>query len=103
MIDPTLRDDLLAEALGEPNLGLVLLDLIIGHGAHEDPAGHVARCLARAGDDRPLVVASVTGTDDDPQVRAAQAAKLDAAGVLVAPSNADAAELAIACLRAGDG
>ncbi len=101
MIDPTLRDDLLAEALGEPNLGLVLLDLIIGHGAHGDPAGHVARCLARAGDDRPLVVASVTGTDGDPQVRAAQAAKLDAAGVLVAPSNADAAELAIACLRFG--
>ena len=102
MIDPTLRDDLLADALADRNLGLVLLDLVIGYGADGDPAGAVVGCLETAGDDRPLVIASVTGTDDDPQDRAAQIAKLEAAGVLVVPCNADAAELAIACLRAGD-
>ena len=101
MIDPTLRDDLLADALADRDLGLVLLDLVIGYGADGDPAGAVVGCLETAGDDRPLVIASVTGTDDDPQDRAAQIAKLEAAGVLVAPCNADAAELAIACLRAG--
>jgi FdrA protein len=58
-----------------------------------DPAGHLAAMLgARAGG--PLIVASVTGTDHDPQSRAAQAEKLVAAGVIVAESNADAAELA---------
>ena len=39
--------------------------------------------------------------DDDPQNRKMQIAKLEAAGVLVAPTNADAAALALACLRSG--
>jgi len=102
MIDPTLRDHVLAETLAEPGLGLVLLDLVIGYGAHQDPAGNVVRCLDAAADQRPLVIASVTGTDGDPQGRTAQVAKLEAAGVLVTPSNADAAELAVACLRAAN-
>ena len=102
MIDPTVRGDHLVKALEDPQQGLVLLDIVIGYGAHEDPAGHVARTLQATRADRPLVVASVTGTEGDLQGRAAQIAKLQAAGVLVAPSNADAAELAIACLRAGN-
>jgi FdrA protein len=101
MIDPTVRDDVLAQALSEPRTGLVLLDVVLGYGSHEDPAGHVARCLERASAERPLVVASITGTDGDPQNRKAQIAKLEAAGVLVAPTNADAAALALACLRSG--
>ena len=100
MIDPTVRAELLADALADRGLGLVLLDLIIGYGAHGDPAEPIIRCLETAGEVRPLLIASVTGTDGDPQGRTAQAAKLAAAGVLVAPSNADAAELAVACLRA---
>ena len=101
MIDPTVRDDVLTTTLAAPDLGVVLLDLVIGLGAHEDPAGHVVRCLETAGADRPLVVASVTGTDDDPQNLGVQTTRLQDAGVLVAPSNADAAALAVACLRAG--
>ncbi|MEC8888839.1 MAG: hypothetical protein VYD76_05785 [Pseudomonadota bacterium] len=46
-------------------------------------------------------MASVTGTDEDPQVRARQVSVLERAGVVVAPSNADAAELALACLNVG--
>ena len=42
---------------------------------------------------------SVTGTDGDPQGLISQIAKLEAAGILVAPSNADAAKLALACLK----
>ena len=101
MIDPTVRDDVLGKALVEPDTGLILLDIVLGYGSHEDPAGHVVRCLEATETEPPVVVASVTGTDDDPQNRKAQIAKLEAAGVLIAPTNADAAGLALACLRSG--
>jgi FdrA protein len=45
------------------------------------------------------VVASVTGTDADPQNRTMQLAKLEKAGILVAASNAQAASLALAIAR----
>ena len=46
-----------------------------------------------------MKIASVAGTDGDAQGRISQIAKLEAAGILVAPSNADAAKLALACLK----
>jgi hypothetical protein len=99
MIDPSVRDAAFAEAIRTPSVGLVLLDVVIGYGAHADPARHLADFLAANRlPDGPRVVASVTGTDGDPQGRAGQIATLNAAGVLVAPSNADAASLALACL-----
>ena len=49
---------------------------------------------------RAVIVASVTGTDADPQPRDAQVQKLVDAGVVVADSNADATEAAIAALGA---
>jgi FdrA protein len=101
MIDPSVRDDAIVHALGDPRIGVVLLDLVIGHGAHVDPAGHLAALLAtHARDDGPVIISSVTGTAADPQGRAAQIAKLEAAGVRVAPCNADAAALALASMRA---
>ena len=100
MIDPSVRDDVLRETLKEPNAGLVLLDLVLGHGAHSDPAGHIAQCVNDAGANRPLIIASVTGTSRDPQNRATQIAALEAAGVIIAPTNADAAACALACIKA---
>jgi FdrA protein len=93
MIEPAIRERPLAAALADPAVGAILLDVVLGHGAHPDPAGHLAGILAgRNG--RPLVIASVTGTDADPQPRGEQVEKLVAAGVMVADSNAEAAELA---------
>ena len=101
MIDPTVRDGAILEALNDRAVGVVLVDMVIGYGAHGDPAGHLAGLLADHGaDDRPVIIASVTGTDDDPQRRSAQAEMLEAAGVRVAPSNADAAALALAAIGA---
>jgi succinyl-CoA synthetase alpha subunit len=97
MIDPLVRDGPLAESLADPAVGVVLLDVVLGYGAHADPAGHLAGMLAER-DRSPLVIASVTGTDADPQSRAAQVETIANAGVIVAPSNADAAGLAIAAL-----
>jgi FdrA protein len=81
-------------------VGAILLDVVLGHGAHPDPAGHLAGILAgRNGG--PLVIASVTGTDADPQPRGAQVEKLVAAGVVVADSNAEAAALAVTAVGRG--
>lgn len=95
MIDPAVRTDRLRAALGDNSLSTILLDVVIGSGAHADPAGQIAGVVGAVTGDRSHVVASVTGTEADPQVRSRQVAKLQACGVLVAPSNAGAAELAL--------
>ena len=100
MIDPAVRDAPLIEALSDRGIGVILLDVVIGYGAHPDPAGHLAGVLKAHTGGGPLVVASVTGTETDPQGWSRQASILTGAGVLVAPSNADAAALALACLDA---
>jgi FdrA protein len=87
MIDPEIRNDHVARALADPEVSVILLDVVLGYGAHPDPAGILLKGAK-------TMVASVTGTDKDPQVRARQVAKLREAGVIVAPSNAHAAELA---------
>jgi FdrA protein len=97
MIDPLVRDGPLSAALADPDVAVVLLDIVLGHGVHPDPAGHLASMLRRR-DGSTLVVASVTGTETDPQSWSTQVAKLAAAGIVVAQSNAQAAELAIAAL-----
>jgi len=66
---------------------------VIGHGAHDDPAGGLAPALERLGAGR-VVIAHVCGTAGDPQDARRQEATLRSAGVVVAPSNATAARLA---------
>ncbi|WP_046868475.1 acyl-CoA synthetase FdrA [Microvirga massiliensis] len=96
MIDPSVRDDMLRKTLEDPGIGAILVDLVIGFGAHIDPAGHLASILSEFGPSHSPVVASVTGTEEDPQVRSWQIAILKNAGVVVAPSNEQAAEVALA-------
>ncbi len=94
MIDPTLRTAAFAAALADPAVSVVLIDLVLGYGAHPDPAAPLVAALRAAPADRPPVVASVTGLDGDPQGRAGQVAALTSVGVIVAESNAAAARLA---------
>ncbi len=95
MIEPAVRDAPLAAALADKTIGVILLDCVLGYGGHMDPGGHLAKTLAGRGKDGPLVIASVTGTDGDPQSRARQIASLESAGVIVTPSNAAAMRLAL--------
>jgi FdrA protein len=97
MIEPAVRDAPLAAALADENVGVVLLDVVLGYGGHADPAGHLAQALGGRRDGV-VIIASVTGTDADPQPRREQVRKLEAAGVLVAESNEDAAALALAAV-----
>ena len=91
MIEPELRNEHIARALADPAIGVLLFDLVLGFGAHADPAGVLIEGLKGS---RKIAVASVTGTEQDPQRLSTQIAKLRAAGVHVAPSNAYAARLA---------
>ena len=103
MIDSSLRNDLLKQALASPDTAVILLDVVIGYGAHEDPAGSIAEILSGSPENGPLVIASVTGTEADPQNYSAQVRRLRDAGVIVESTNARAVELAATALRASDG
>jgi len=96
MIDPSLRMERIAAEASDPACGVLLLDLVLGHGAHPDPAGDLAEAIRSArevahtsGRALPVVV-SLTGTDADPQGYASTADILAAAGASVFLSNAAA-------------
>jgi FdrA protein len=91
MVDLELRRRMLRE--DGPRAGCVLLDVVLGHGSHPDPAGELAATLGELAEGRP-VIAHVCGTDRDPQDASRQEAVLREAGVVVAPTNAAAARLA---------
>jgi succinyl-CoA synthetase alpha subunit len=100
MIDCRLRNERIVAAAEDPSTAVILLDLVLGYGAHPDPAGETAPAIeearrrAAASGRHLMVVASVCGTAADPQGLAGQEARLRAAGVLLAPTNAAAARLA---------
>jgi len=100
MIEPAIRNDPLHAALADPSTAVILLDVVIGYGAHPDPAGVLAALLSTVQHERPVVIASVCGTEADPQVYSRQVRTLEGDGVIVAPSNAHAAELAVRVLHA---
>ncbi len=98
MVDPESRAEAILEAEG---FGVVLLDLVLGRGSAQDPAGPLARAVkeARGKDKSPLFVASVVGTADDPQCLDEQVGILEEAGVMVLPSNAQAARFAAVLVK----
>jgi FdrA protein len=105
MIDNDLRIRRLLQEARDPEVAAIMLDVVIGYGAHPDPAGELGQAIRQAKQlaDRELIcVAAVTGTEQDPQRLSAQVAALRAAGVIVCDSNAAAAKLA-AMLVKGEG
>jgi FdrA protein len=103
MIDFRLRAERLVAEAHDPEVGLILLDVVLGYGSHADPAGelipaiHQARAAAPGAP--PVFVAFVCGTEADPQQLSRQEAALREAGVLLCDSNAQAARLAGAIIN----
>lgn len=100
MIDPSLRNRRIVQEARDPATAVILLDIVLGYGAHPDPAGATVeairkaqRVVAEAGR-HVIFIASVCGTEADPQVLSRQEAALREAGVIVLPDNASAARLA---------
>jgi hypothetical protein len=103
MVDASVRCALIRAAGADERVGVILFDVVLGDGAHLDPAPELAAAVAAARaarEGRPLqVVASVSGTPLDPQDPARQRRLLAAAGIHVQPSAARAA--AVAAVLAG--
>jgi FdrA protein len=80
----------------------VILDVVLGYGAHADPAGALAPvCEQIISSDGPQIVAYVLGTEQDPQRLTAQRDTLVAAGCIVTETAARAS-LAAAALATGN-
>jgi FdrA protein len=102
MIDQTLRKERILQEAADPEAAVILFDVVLGYGAHPDPASELAAALqqarasAAAAGRQLAFVGSVCGTAGDPQDLARQDAVLRDAGVLLAESNAQAVRLAAA-------
>jgi FdrA protein len=94
MVDLETRIGFLTREAAQPGVGCVLLDVVLGHGSHPDPAGGLAPALRALTERGTVVIAHVCGTALDPQDAGAQERTLTGAGVIVAPTNAAAARLA---------
>ena len=96
MLDPQARLPALAQAAADARVRVILLDVVLGHGSHPDPASILAPAVESAvRRATPLsLVVSLVGTPDDPQGLARQADALSRAGASVYLSNAEAARYA---------
>lgn len=95
MIDQSLRIERLTAEAADPATAVVLLDVVLGHGAHPDPAAELAPVIADTCAGHGITVAvSLIGTRSDPQDLAAQAESLRAAGAHVFVSNSQAVRFA---------
>jgi FdrA protein len=95
MIDNDLRIRRLLQEARDPETAVIMLDVVIGYGAHPDPASELGNAVEEARRLRRelLFVASVTGTEDDPQSLSRTTSTLERAGVIVCNSNSAAARL----------
>ena len=101
MIDQRLRSKRMVREARDPETAVILFDLVLGYGAHPDPAPEIAAAVAEAraaAGHNIAFVASVCGTEADPQRLSRQEAALEEAGVLLSPSNARAVRRAAAIL-----
>lgn len=99
MIDNDLRIRRLLQEARDPDVAVILFDVVLGYGAHPDPVSELgpavrkARKLAQEDGREILFIASVTGTEADPQVLSRQTEALRDAGVVVCSCNAAASRL----------
>jgi FdrA protein len=99
MIDPEARIELIREQAAEPDVAVILVDVVLGYGSHPDPASLMAPVFEEviAGGSGPAVVAYVLGTDQDPQGFSAQRVLLEQVGCIT-PDTAARAALAAAAI-----
>lgn len=101
MIDPDVRIEKIHEVYEDETTGVVLLDIVLGYGAHADMVGALEPALTevlnKAKEDARdfKIIASVVGTTNDPQNYTDSIKRLEEMGVIVESSNARAIRLAL--------
>jgi succinyl-CoA synthetase alpha subunit len=99
MIDNDLRMRRMLQEADDPDVAVIILDVVIGYGAHPNPATELGPVIetaiqkARLAGRELIFIASVTGTELDPQGLSNQVQILEKKGVIVCSSNAAAAKL----------
>ncbi|MCA1727237.1 MAG: protein FdrA [Actinobacteria bacterium] len=97
MIDPEARIEVLREEGENPDVAVILLDIVLGYGAHDDPAAELAPvCAEIISGGGPQIIAYVLGTEGDPQGFEAQRRAFTEAGCLVTETAARASLAAAA-------
>lgn len=98
MIDHRLRNERIIQEAKDPQTAIILIDVVLGYGSHENPAGEMMQSITEArklaGVHEPVFVGFVCGTVNDPQILSKQEEILSEVGVLLMESNAQAARLA---------
>ena len=100
-IDPTARVNRFIKEARDPETAVIYLDFLLGYALHTDPASIMAEVIIEektraASEGRHLcVIATICGSDMDPQNFSKQAQILKDAGVILADTNKVAVELAI--------
>lgn len=107
MIDPSPRLERLVREARDPEAAVVVMDFVLGYGAHEDPVGATLPAIAEAqgiaaADGRHLeIVGYVLGTDQDTPQLASQVSALEDAGVTVTRSSTETGQYARAIVSEG--
>jgi len=91
MIDFTLRNERIIQEAKDRQTAVILLDIVLGYGAHPDPANAFAPAIEEAKERNVSVVASLCGTKNDPQDYKRQKEELEKMEVIIMSSNAQAA------------
>jgi FdrA protein len=84
MLDNDLRLRRFRQEAADPEVALILMDVVLGEGAHPDPASEWAPAISEALQQRSVeVVVLLVGTEDDPQGLPQQRQRLAQAGAAV--------------------
>ncbi|HCM90844.1 MULTISPECIES: acyl-CoA synthetase FdrA [Vagococcus] len=97
MIDPEIRIEKIKSVVNQPETAVVVFDVVLGYGAHEDMASALKPAIIEAKRASDVAfVAVVVGTDEDRQNMANQVAILEEIGVVVCENNVQALQTALA-------
>jgi succinyl-CoA synthetase alpha subunit len=102
MIDPDYRRQRIIQEVGDENVGLIMLDVVLGFGSHPDMASEIVSAIKEACEKhnrQPVFAACICGTQDDIQDYGKQKAILEEAGVHVFPTNVAMVKFAAECLE----
>ena len=108
MIDHRLRNERLIKEASDPEVAVILLDVVLGYGSHPDPAAEMvpviqkARDLASKAGRHLAIVGFVCGTAADPQNLSKQETAFREVGVTLAESNAQAVRMATSVVQKPD-
>ncbi|MDI6641142.1 MAG: hypothetical protein QME68_02400 [Elusimicrobiota bacterium] len=100
MIDNTLRCERIIQEAKDPEVAIILFDVLLGYGVPPDPVNELCNAIVKSQEiannaNRYIsFIAHLCGTEDNPQNFNKQLKKLKSVGVILLPTNAQAAKVA---------